>query len=143
MYLFMFRVFLLPFISFLHFFFIYFCLFSVENSARSGGRHLPGSTENPTRQSYIQGVPEVTSIFWEIIVSVILSTKYMCTCVLFRTVSEIELPRISLYSTLYRRAIRYNSVEFTLEDWNPHGKPQPGYQIPRPRFELSTSRTRI
>jgi hypothetical protein len=30
-------------------------------------------------------------IFWEVTVSVILSKKYLCTCVLFRTVSEIGL----------------------------------------------------
>jgi hypothetical protein len=30
-------------------------------------------------------------IFWEVILSVILSKKIICTCVLFRTVSEIKL----------------------------------------------------
>jgi hypothetical protein len=34
---------------------------------------------------------EERSVFWEVIVSVILSKKCTCTCVLFRTVSEIEL----------------------------------------------------
>jgi hypothetical protein len=34
---------------------------------------------------------EERSIVLEVIVSVILSKKCMCTCVLFRTVSEIEL----------------------------------------------------
>jgi hypothetical protein len=34
---------------------------------------------------------EERSIFWEVIVSVLLSKKCVCTCVLFRTVSEIEL----------------------------------------------------
>jgi hypothetical protein len=34
---------------------------------------------------------EERSIFWEVIVSVILSKKCIRTCVLFRTVSEIEL----------------------------------------------------
>jgi hypothetical protein len=34
---------------------------------------------------------EEMSIFWEVIVSVILSKSGVCTCVLFRTVSEIEL----------------------------------------------------
>jgi hypothetical protein len=38
----------------------------------------------------IQDVPEERSIFWEIIVSVIPSEKCIFTCVLFRTVSEIE-----------------------------------------------------
>jgi hypothetical protein len=33
---------------------------------------------------------EGRSVFWEIIVSVILSKKVIWTCVLFRTVSEIE-----------------------------------------------------
>jgi hypothetical protein len=32
---------------------------------------------------------EERSIFWEVTVSVILSKKCICTCVLFRTVSEI------------------------------------------------------
>jgi hypothetical protein len=52
------------------------------------------------------------SIFWEVKISAIASKKKtcICTCVLFRTVSEIEL--ISLYSTvlyctLYRRATRH------------------------------------
>jgi hypothetical protein len=31
------------------------------------------------------------SIFWEVILSVILNKKCICTCVLFRTVSELEL----------------------------------------------------
>jgi hypothetical protein len=34
---------------------------------------------------------EGKSTFWEVIVSVILNNKCMCTCVLFRTVSGIEL----------------------------------------------------
>jgi len=33
---------------------------------------------------------EERSIFWEVIVSVILSKNFIYTCVLFRTVSEIE-----------------------------------------------------
>jgi hypothetical protein len=37
----------------------------------------------------IQDIPGEISIFWEVIVSVILSKKSICTCVLFRTVSEI------------------------------------------------------
>jgi hypothetical protein len=42
-------------------------------------------------------------IFWEVIVSVILSKMCMCTCVLFRTVSPIEL----FHCTLYRQATRH------------------------------------
>jgi hypothetical protein len=34
---------------------------------------------------------EERSIFWKVIVSTILSKKCNCTCILFRTVSEIEL----------------------------------------------------
>jgi hypothetical protein len=34
---------------------------------------------------------EERSIFWEVIVSVILSKQFICTCVVFGTVSEIEL----------------------------------------------------
>jgi fucose 4-O-acetylase-like acetyltransferase len=34
---------------------------------------------------------EEGSIFWEVIVSAILSKKYVCSCVLFQTVSKIEL----------------------------------------------------
>jgi hypothetical protein len=36
---------------------------------------------------------EERSTFWEVTVSVILSRKCICTCVLFRSVSEIELIR--------------------------------------------------
>jgi hypothetical protein len=34
---------------------------------------------------------EERSIFWEVTVTVILNKNFICTCVLFRTVSEIEL----------------------------------------------------
>jgi hypothetical protein len=43
------------------------------------------------------------SIFWEVIVSVILSKKYVCTCVLFRTVSEIELFHCTVSMLLIRK----------------------------------------
>jgi hypothetical protein len=47
---------------------------------------------------------EERSIFWELIISVILNKKKcICTCVLFLTVSEIEL----FHCTLYRRATRH------------------------------------
>jgi hypothetical protein len=47
------------------------------------------------------------SIFWEVIVSVILNKKCICTCALFRTVSEIELFHCTVHCTLYRRATRH------------------------------------
>jgi hypothetical protein len=50
---------------------------------------------------------EERSIFWEVIVSIILSKKCICTCVLFRTVSEIELFHYTVHCTLYRRATRH------------------------------------
>jgi hypothetical protein len=40
---------------------------------------------------YKQNVPGGKVNIWEVIVSAILSKKCVCTCVLFRTVSEIEL----------------------------------------------------
>jgi hypothetical protein len=33
---------------------------------------------------------EEWSLFWEVIVSVVLSKNFVCTCVLFQTVSEID-----------------------------------------------------
>jgi hypothetical protein len=42
------------------------------------------------------------SIFWEVIESVILSKNFICTCVLFRMVSEIELFHCTVHCTLYR-----------------------------------------
>jgi hypothetical protein len=50
---------------------------------------------------------EERSIFWEVIVSVILNKNCKCTCVLFRTVSEIKLFYCSVHCTLYRRATRH------------------------------------
>jgi hypothetical protein len=52
---------------------------------------------------------EERSIFWEVIVSVFLSKKCICTCVLFRTVSEMELRvfHCTVHCTLYRRATRH------------------------------------
>jgi hypothetical protein len=47
------------------------------------------------------------SIFWEVIVSFILSRKWICTCILFWTVSEIELFHCTVHCTLYRRVPRY------------------------------------
>jgi hypothetical protein len=47
------------------------------------------------------------SIFWEVTVSVIISKKCICTCVLFRTVSKIELFNCTVHCTLYRRATRH------------------------------------
>ena len=43
------------------------------------------------------------SVFWEVIVSVILSKRVMCTCVLFRTVSEIELFHCTIAKLLIKR----------------------------------------
>jgi hypothetical protein len=48
---------------------------------------------------------EERSIFWEVIVSVILSKNCICTCVLFRTVSEIV---ISLHSSKIVDKKRYH-----------------------------------
>jgi hypothetical protein len=42
-----------------------------------------------------------------VIISVILSKKCICTCVLLRTVSEIELFHCTIHCTLYRRATRH------------------------------------
>jgi hypothetical protein len=39
------------------------------------------------------------SIFWEVIVSALLSKKCICTCVLFRTVSEIQLFHCTVHCT--------------------------------------------
>jgi hypothetical protein len=47
---------------------------------------------------------EKRSTFWEVTVFAILSKKCICTCVLFRTVSEIELFHCAVHCTLYRRA---------------------------------------
>jgi hypothetical protein len=46
---------------------------------------------------------EERSIFWNVTMSVILSKKYICACVLFRKASEIEL----VHFTLNRRATRH------------------------------------
>jgi hypothetical protein len=43
------------------------------------------------------------SIFWEVTVSAILSKKCICTCVVFRTVSEIQLFHCAVHRTFYRR----------------------------------------
>jgi hypothetical protein len=48
---------------------------------------------------------EERAVFWEAIVSVILSKKYICTCVLFRTFSEIEIFHCTVHCALYRGAI--------------------------------------
>jgi hypothetical protein len=50
---------------------------------------------------------EETSIFWELIVSVILSEKCIYICVLFQKVSEIELFHCTVHCTLYRRTTRH------------------------------------
>jgi hypothetical protein len=50
---------------------------------------------------------EEISIFWEVIVSVMLRKMCVCTCVLFRTVSEIELFHCTAHCTQYRRATRH------------------------------------
>jgi hypothetical protein len=51
---------------------------------------------------------EVRSIFWEVMVSAIQSKSIcICTCVLFREVSEIELLHYTVHCTLYRRATRH------------------------------------
>jgi hypothetical protein len=50
---------------------------------------------------------EERSVFWEVIVSVILSKKCICTFVLFRTVSETELFHCTVHCTLYRRATHH------------------------------------
>jgi hypothetical protein len=48
---------------------------------------------------------EERSIFWEVIVSAILrrKQKFICTCVLFRTVSEIELFHCTVPNLLIRK----------------------------------------
>jgi hypothetical protein len=50
---------------------------------------------------------DVSSTFWEVIVSAILSKKCVCRCVLFPTVSEIELFHCTVHRTLHRRATRH------------------------------------
>jgi hypothetical protein len=66
-------------------------------------------TERVCGDGLLYGVSqEEKSIFWEVTVSVILSKKYICTCVLFRTVSEIELfhctvPKLLIRKTYYLR----------------------------------------
>jgi hypothetical protein len=50
---------------------------------------------------------EERSIFWDVIVIVILIKECIRTCVLFRTVSEIELVHCAVHCTLYRRATRH------------------------------------
>jgi hypothetical protein len=62
--------------------------------------HCAGQVHQCDSWWYTQGIPEERSIFREVIVSVILSKQayiYIGTCVLFRTVSEIEL----FHSTVY------------------------------------------
>jgi hypothetical protein len=54
---------------------------------------------------------EERSIFWEVIVSVILSIKCMCTGVLSRTVSEIETFHCTVPKLLIRK--RYYVVFLT------------------------------
>jgi hypothetical protein len=46
------------------------------------------------------------SIFWELIVSAILKKKWICTCVLFRTVSEIEIFHCTVSKLLIRKILR-------------------------------------
>jgi hypothetical protein len=46
---------------------------------------------------------EERSIFWEVIVWLILSKKFICTCVLFRTVSDIELFHCTVPKLLIRK----------------------------------------
>jgi hypothetical protein len=46
---------------------------------------------------------EEMSIFWEVTVSVILSTNCICTCLIFRTFSEIELFHCTLTKFLIRK----------------------------------------
>jgi hypothetical protein len=70
---------------------------------------IPALTVCPAIYRFSQ---EVRSIFWEVIVSVILSKKCIRTCVLFRTVSEIQLFHCTVHCTLYRRATRL-TVEFS------------------------------
>jgi hypothetical protein len=52
---------------------------------------------------HTQGVP----VFWDVIVTDILSKKCVCICVLFRTVPEMELFHWTVHCTLYRRATRH------------------------------------
>jgi hypothetical protein len=58
------------------------------------------------RSVYIQGVPAGDINIREVVVSTILSKKCICTCVLFRTVSEIEPFNCTVHCTPYRRAPR-------------------------------------
>jgi hypothetical protein len=56
----------------------------------------------------IENVPEGKSVFWEVMVSVNLGKKkcsctHICTCVLFRTVSEIELFHCTVIKLLIRK----------------------------------------
>jgi hypothetical protein len=60
------------------------------------------SAKQDPHQTYTVSQEE-RSVFWKVTVSAILSKKkYACTCILFRTVSEIQL----FQCTLYRRATR-------------------------------------
>jgi hypothetical protein len=50
-------------------------------------------------------------MFWEIIVSVILSKNWcICTCVLFRTVSEIELFHCTVTKLLILRTVSNTGI---------------------------------
>jgi hypothetical protein len=70
---------------------------------------------NPIDASYLKWLYKMSkekgSVFWEVIVSVIRYKNYICTCVLFRTVSETELThvvaRIKERQGALRRATRH------------------------------------
>jgi hypothetical protein len=58
---------------------------------------------------------EEMSIFREVIVSVILSKKvYICTCVQFRTVSEIELFHCTVHCTDEQHAMSSHELQSAL-----------------------------
>jgi hypothetical protein len=46
---------------------------------------------------------EERSIFWDVTVPAILSKKYICTCILYRTVSEIQLFHCTVPKLLKRK----------------------------------------
>jgi hypothetical protein len=48
---------------------------------------------------------EERSVFWEVVVSVILRKKCMSICVLFRTISEIELFYCTVPKFFYKKEI--------------------------------------
>jgi hypothetical protein len=65
--------------------------------------------------SHLYRVPQVgKSIFWEVTVSVILSKNCICTCVLFRMVSEIQLFYSTVHCTDEQHAMSLHELQSAL-----------------------------